>query len=52
MFWNKDSMLYWWELVKDLPVPKPKTKILRLDEETVMIRRWFQEDLEFNLRVS
>jgi len=36
MFWNKDSMLYWWELVKDLPVPKPKTKILRLDEETVM----------------
>jgi len=28
-------MLYWWELVKDLPVPKPKTVIVKLRDEDV-----------------
>jgi len=32
---DRNSMLYWWGLVKDLPVPKPRTRILRLDERTV-----------------
>ena len=32
---DKNSMLYWWPLVKDLPIPKPKTVIIELREEDV-----------------
>ena len=30
---DKNSMLYWWELVKDLPSPKPKTIIIKLKDK-------------------
>ena len=32
---DKNSMLYWFEKVRKLPVPKPKTAILKLDEQLV-----------------
>jgi len=32
---DKNSMLYWWDLVKDLSIPKPKTIVIKLREEDV-----------------
>lgn len=30
---SKNSMLYWFPLIKDLPIPQPKTAIVRLNQK-------------------
>ncbi len=46
---DKNSMLYWWKLVKDLPIPKPKTIIIKLkDKDSYNFYFCFWEHLEGN----
>jgi len=45
---DKNSMLYWWDLVKDLPIPKPKTIIIKLEPELVdLIFKCYYETLDY-----